>query len=309
MAAPAAAAGSLPSVRSGKLPGPPLLYAKAPRVPQLENRAPFRARPLLVSGTDAYRRGEYVYQDYLFDDHGADTGVGSSPPGVAGFSPSVGDLLYPTAARYANNAADLVELRIKPTAKAIVYRVTLGAVLADDATVVGIGIDTDRDGGGSVPWPRGAGLSSPGLDRFITAWGTGGEVTGLPGGGATALARGRREDRQAHQPDDDPRAAQADGPAQRDLALRRRHRALVGQPLPGPGRGHPRGVQPRLPLRRAAAARRRHLVRGGAGRRRSASGPRGGFHADVDFARLAAGANALDPRARAQAGAHLLRRA
>ncbi|MBA3264646.1 MAG: hypothetical protein H0T69_19695 [Thermoleophilaceae bacterium] len=189
-AAPSAAAGSLPSVRSGKLPGPPLLYAKAPVAPQLEVRAPFRARPLLVSGTDAYRRGEYLYQDYLFDDHGAETGVSSSPPGVAGFSPASGDLRYPTAARYANNAADLVELRIRPTADAIVYRVTLGTVLAEDATGVGIGIDTDRSGGDQVPWPRGAGISSPGLDRFITAWGTGGEISELPNGATTALPAG-----------------------------------------------------------------------------------------------------------------------
>ena len=188
--APNAAAASLPTVPSGRAPGPPLLYAKAPHAPQLEVRAPFRARPLLVSGTDAYRRGEYLYQDYLFDDHGADTGAASSRPGVDAFSPASGDLPYPPAARYANNAADLVELRIKPTAKAIVYRVTLGTVLADDATVVGIGIDTDRSGGTPVAWPGGAGVSSPGLDRFITAWGTGGRVTRLPGGTATALPAG-----------------------------------------------------------------------------------------------------------------------
>jgi hypothetical protein len=152
LAAPPAQAGSLPSVRSGERPGPPLLYAKAPRAPQLSVRAPFRAPPLLVSGTDAYREGEYLYQDYLFDDHGAETGVASSPPGVASFSPADGDLRYPTAGRYANNAADLVEFRIRPTARAIVYRVTLGTVLADDAAVVGIGVDTDRSGGAFVAW-------------------------------------------------------------------------------------------------------------------------------------------------------------
>ena len=161
LGAPAADAASLPTVTSGKRPGPPLLYAKPPRVPELENRAPFRAGPLLVSGTDAYRRGEYLYQDYLFDDHGAETGAVTSPPGTAGFSPAAGDLAYPSDARYANNAADLVELRIKPTANAIVYRVTLGTVLDDDATVVGIGIDTDRSGGAQVAWPHGAGLTSP----------------------------------------------------------------------------------------------------------------------------------------------------
>ena len=44
-----------PVAHAGVRPGPPLLYAKAPHVPQLENRAPFKAKPLLVSGTDAYR--------------------------------------------------------------------------------------------------------------------------------------------------------------------------------------------------------------------------------------------------------------
>jgi hypothetical protein len=200
LAAPSAEAASLPTVRSGKLPGPPLLYAKAPHVPELENRPPFRAKPLLVSGTDAYRRGEYLYQDYLFDDHGAETGAVTSPPGTAGFSPAGGDLLYPNEARYANNAADLVELRIRPTRDEIVYRVTLGAVLDDDATVVGIGIDTDRSGAAQVAWPHGAGLTSPGLDRFITAWGTGGDVTALPSGATTELPAGAvKVDRRTNQ--------------------------------------------------------------------------------------------------------------
>src|SRR5437588_2070394 len=54
--------------------------AAAAPAPELQVKPPFRARPLLVSGTDAYRAGEYLYQDYLLDDHGADTvsGLGSS---------------------------------------------------------------------------------------------------------------------------------------------------------------------------------------------------------------------------------------
>ena len=103
-------------MKSGQRPGPPLLYAPQPRVPQLDVRAPFKAQPLLVSGTDAYRDGEYVYQDYLFDDHGADAKPGgSTPPGYGAASQTKGDVRYPTAARFANNAADLVELRIRPT--------------------------------------------------------------------------------------------------------------------------------------------------------------------------------------------------
>ncbi|MBA2545840.1 MAG: hypothetical protein H0V15_03085, partial [Solirubrobacterales bacterium] len=71
----------LPSVSSGQAPGPPILYEARPNAPQLQASGPFAASPLLVSGTDAYAGGEYLYQDYLFDDRGADTapGLGSRP--------------------------------------------------------------------------------------------------------------------------------------------------------------------------------------------------------------------------------------
>jgi hypothetical protein len=172
------AAASLPSVGSGERPGPPLLYKRPPEAPQLANRAPFRAKPLLVSGTDAYRGGEYLYQDYLFDDRGADTveGSGGQRDSTGSASPTSGNVFYPTADRFGANAADLVELRVKPTRGAILYRVTLNTVKVDDAAIVGIGIDTDRSGGVPVAWPGGAGVTSPGLDRFVTAWGTGGSV-------------------------------------------------------------------------------------------------------------------------------------
>jgi hypothetical protein len=173
LSAPAAGAASLPRVPSGERPGPPMLYERPPVAPELTNAAPFRAKPLLVSGTDAYRDGEYLYQDYLFDDRGADTVEGSSGQrdSAANFSPTAGNVFYPTASRYGGNAADLVELRVKPTAGAILYRVTLNTVKDEDAAIVGIGIDTDRSGGPAVAWPGGAGVTSPGLDRFVTAWG------------------------------------------------------------------------------------------------------------------------------------------
>src|SRR5256885_15820559 len=48
---------SLPGAAHGVRPGPAILYAKPPRAPQLENRGPWHAKPILVSGTDAYRGG------------------------------------------------------------------------------------------------------------------------------------------------------------------------------------------------------------------------------------------------------------
>src|SRR5690349_4230497 len=68
---------SLPSVTQGARPGPATLYAPAPRAPQLENRGPWHAKPILVSGAEAYRRGEFLYQDFLYDDHG---GTGTADP-------------------------------------------------------------------------------------------------------------------------------------------------------------------------------------------------------------------------------------
>src|SRR3954454_763469 len=188
----AVAAAGTPSAWAQR-PGPPLLYEAPPAVSPLSVEAPFSAQPLLVSGTDAYRDGEYLYQDYLFDDRGANTTPGPGTRfenGRNASGPTAGDVEYPTDERYAGNAADLVEFRVKPLADAIVYRVTLNTARAADASVVGIGIDSDRSGGAPVAWPYGAGVSSPGLDSFITAWGTGGSLTSFPSGASTALPAG-----------------------------------------------------------------------------------------------------------------------
>lgn len=176
----AAPPASLPAVSSGARPGPSVLYEPPPSVPELSVKPPFKAEPLLVSGADAYRAGEYLYQDHLFDDRGAARATSLPAPVVGGaLSPGV---KYPTAKRFARNAADLVEFRVRPTRHALVYRVTLNTVLAPDVAAVGIGIDRDAGGGEPVTWPNRAGISTPGLDAFITAWGTGGELAIRPAG-------------------------------------------------------------------------------------------------------------------------------
>src|SRR5437660_8386438 len=111
--APTNALAGLPSVSSGHRPGPDILYANPPTVPQLENTGVWKAPPILVSGAQAYRDGEWLNQDYLFDDHGA-TGVPdlNTPYGASTnlFSPPGGTFTYPTDQKlYADNAADLVE--------------------------------------------------------------------------------------------------------------------------------------------------------------------------------------------------------
>src|ERR1700728_3780984 len=51
----------------GPRPGPAILYAPPAVAPQLTNTGVWHAPPILVSGTDAYRHGEFLYQDYLYD--------------------------------------------------------------------------------------------------------------------------------------------------------------------------------------------------------------------------------------------------
>jgi predicted esterase len=114
----------------GPRPGPDLLYAKPKVAPQLTNRKPFRARPILVSGATAYRKGEFLYQDFLYDDHGARETADPSDPKAAGnlFSKPNGTYTYPTDPRYANNAADLVELRVRPAKRSTYFRLTLNTL-------------------------------------------------------------------------------------------------------------------------------------------------------------------------------------
>src|SRR6476661_4151454 len=124
--APAAHASSLPSVPSGHRPGPDVLYAPAPRAPQLENTGVWKAPPILVSGASAYRSGEFLYQDFLYDSHGAAGAKDPADPFTSSdytFSPKAGTLTYPSEASLRNtpimtwNAAadELVNLNTSET--------------------------------------------------------------------------------------------------------------------------------------------------------------------------------------------------
>jgi hypothetical protein len=134
-------------------PGPAILYAPPPRAPQLENApgSPWHARPILVSGTSAYRNGEFLYQDYLFDDRGA----GST-------------YTYPTDPRYAGDAADLVEFRVKPYRSGLLIRLTYNAMI--DPSLVA---STIALGGSTVAYslPFNAGAKEP-AQFFVTVHGT-----------------------------------------------------------------------------------------------------------------------------------------
>src|SRR5436305_1333484 len=99
--APAALAGGS-SLYSGPdpRPGPDVLYGAPAVAPQLENVGVWSAAPILVSGASAYRSGEFLYQDFLYDDHGAAEAPDPTDPKGGGnlFSKPNGRYLLPQAA-------------------------------------------------------------------------------------------------------------------------------------------------------------------------------------------------------------------
>jgi hypothetical protein len=165
-----AAAGSLPSVTSGHRPGPDVLYAPPAAAPQLENGGVWTAPPILVSGASAYRSGEYLHQDFLYDDHGANSQVrDQSDPAWTSqlFARPNGTYTYPADPRYSGNAADVVELRVKPLADATAFRITLNTLI--DPGLVGTTIAIG-DSPVPVALPHGANATAP-AELFLTVHG------------------------------------------------------------------------------------------------------------------------------------------
>ena len=181
----------------GPRPGPDILYADPPRAPQLENTGPWRAAPILVSGATAYREGEFLYQDFLYDDHGARyrRDPGDERAGDDTFSEPNGTYRYPTGPGYAQNAADLVELRVKPAGGATLFRLTLNTMIDPELTGATIAIG---DSPAPLPVPDGANATAPA--QFFLTWHGGTAVlrnalTGTAVGPAPAVAvdRERRQ--------------------------------------------------------------------------------------------------------------------
>lgn len=162
--------------------GPPVLYASPPDVPQVQNRDPrFRAPYEMVSGTERYVGGEYLYTDFLYDDE---------------------ETTYPEDfGRYAGNAADLVEFRlVTPSKGGLAARFTLNTLVVPDSTIAVVAFDSDRDAGtGSSTLPRDPGMPFPGTDQVLTTWGTGAEWSKWNGSGWDTVPLRVRTDLEANQ--------------------------------------------------------------------------------------------------------------
>jgi hypothetical protein len=160
-------------------PGPEVLYQPLAHAAQLENapESAWHAPPILVSGASAYRRGEFLYQGYLYDDHGAKevpdptnpmNSPGGDPSGGDTFSEPDGTYTYPTGPGYDENAANLLELRVKPLATATAFRITLNTLENPDLVATAIAIGGTP--GVSHPFPFGANVSAP-AQYFLTVHG------------------------------------------------------------------------------------------------------------------------------------------
>jgi dienelactone hydrolase len=157
-------------------PGPALMYWPAAEAPQLQNTGIWQAEPILISGASAYRRGEFLYQDFLYDDHGAQ-GLLTLPPLPALnlsdantvlsslFALPSGAYTYPTGPGYNGNAADLLEFRVKPLADATAFRISLNTLL--DPKLIAFSIALGGRDGEAQSFPFGANVSAP-ADYFLT---------------------------------------------------------------------------------------------------------------------------------------------
>src|SRR5690349_24256538 len=172
---------------SGPKPGPAILYQAPATAPQLTNAGPWKAPSILVSGATAYRSGEFLYQDYLYDDHGA---TGTEDPADPFseveqlFSPKHGTLDYPSDPVYADNAADLVEFRVKPLATETAFRITLNTLKDPSKVAFTVALG---DSAVPHPWPDAAGVTSP-AQLFLTVHGTTATLTDATTGATVSPA-------------------------------------------------------------------------------------------------------------------------
>ncbi len=185
LAVPATALGGSLYSGPGPKPGPKILYAKPKTAPQLKNGGIWRAKPILISGTTAYRKGEFLYQDYIYDDFGARGSFAPGDPrGSATFARFNGTYSYPLDEKYEQNAADLVELRVKPLATQTAFRLTYNSMTDPElvGTTIAIG-----DSAEPQPFPHGANVVAP-AEAFLTVHGRTAELVDAATGKALGAA-------------------------------------------------------------------------------------------------------------------------
>jgi hypothetical protein len=111
----------------------------------------------MVSGVRGYRSGEFLYQDFLYDDKA---------------------LTYPADPANAGNAADIVEVRLKLLPDSLALRLTYNSMIKPDLVAATLALG---DSAAAFPLPHGARASSRG-QVFVTVHGCSGDAVRAPGG-------------------------------------------------------------------------------------------------------------------------------
>ncbi len=119
----------------------------------------------LICGTASVVDGTYVWTDYAYDDTGA------SATELGG-----GAVVYPDGAA---NAADLIQLQIRPGVDGLHIRAVLQTLDEASRPVLAVGFDTDRDPTtGAATFPGDAWNAVPplGIELVVVITGAGGEL-------------------------------------------------------------------------------------------------------------------------------------
>ena len=104
---------------------------------------PWKGEPSSIGGTARYDRGEWIYTDFVYDDYGADTGTWGQP-NVVGLAPTSGDARYPRGDEYADNAADIVEVRARARRDDLEIRVLLQTVVDESVVALWVKVGDDE---------------------------------------------------------------------------------------------------------------------------------------------------------------------
>src|SRR3954449_12793757 len=86
-----------------------------------------------VAGATSLCRGSIVYNDYVDDDYGADTGSSNTTSRTAGLAPSAGDESYPDGK---DATADIVRLTLRIDGDRLDVSALMNALYAPDSTVL-----------------------------------------------------------------------------------------------------------------------------------------------------------------------------
>jgi dienelactone hydrolase len=135
--------------------------------------------PTMLSGQSRISKGELIYDDWLYDDYGADLDQAPNQPVFRGnLAPTQGDYRYPTnAGRYGYNAADIRQLRVAADSWGMHFVVFFQTMLQRDAAAVTLAIDAGQGRYDLPEWPDGVGITAPAADYFVTSVGTSSTIT------------------------------------------------------------------------------------------------------------------------------------